>query len=101
MDRHACNWLIESPDEILAKDRSSVSDGLEHATGAAEKLDISRLGAASYLVEPLHRRRFQARLGGTVGRVDHFNFHLHCILPPLDPAFPFLTSLVHGMRYSK
>jgi hypothetical protein len=73
---------------------------LEYAAGAAEKLDISGLGTAGYLIQPAHRRGFETRLGGAVGRVDHLDFHLYGILTPLDPAFTFFASLVHGLHYS-
>ena len=77
--------------------RSSLGDSLEYAAGAAEKLDISGLGAASYLVQPAHRCGFETRLGRAVGWVDHLDFHLHRVLTPLDPAFTLLVSLLaHG-----
>jgi hypothetical protein len=54
-----------------------VGDGLEYAAGAAKKLDLSRLRVASHLVKPADRRRFEARLGRSVGREDYFHLDLH------------------------
>jgi len=56
--------------------------------------------SARDFIEPAHRCRVEARLGGAVGGEDHFDFYFHSILTPLDPAFAFFTSFVHDMRYS-
>ena len=79
---------------------SSLSDSVEYATGGVEKIDVSRLGSSSYLVEPTHRRGLDTCLGRTISRVDHFYFHFHRILTTLDPTFSILASLVHDKRYS-
>ena len=80
--------------------RTSAGDGLENAPGFLKVLQIARRGAASQLIEPADRRRFQAGLGRAVGRVHHFDFHLHRILTALDPAFALFSSLAHDMPYS-
>ncbi len=78
----------------------SLANRLEHATDAAEKLNVSGCGAASHFIQPSNGRRLQARLGRALRGIHHVDFDFNGVFSPLHPALAFFVSLVHEENHS-
>jgi hypothetical protein len=74
--------------------QESLAYRLENAAGGAKKIDVARLRVSRNLIEPAHRRGFQARFRRVIGRINQFD--LDRILAALHPPFSRFTSFVHG-----
>jgi hypothetical protein len=61
----------------------------------AKVVQVSSLGPSCDLSKKTDGLGFQARLGRIFARENNFNLDLNGILTPLNPAFPFLSAIVH------
>ena len=72
-------------------------DGLEHAAGSAEILQVTGFGTPGYLVQPADRSWFETGVRRAFLGVNNLDLHFHGILTALDPAFSSFTSLFHTL----